>query len=241
MIKHKISPSIILRLSVSLLAIIFPLILLIKGIHGSFLFTFSIPLIWQVSFLGKPFTSLGFRGTSIKFSFIIGLISGCILGLIGGNLLKILGVTGYVYSNMDKLQISIGALNIAFPLQNELGYRLLSTSNSLVGISLYLIFCFFLIGLGEEIFWRGFIQNKISERLSVNLSIWITAILFALIHFYIFTILPVKLGTFFLFLIAISGVVWGYLFKYFNSIWPSVISHGITAFIIWKYYFFSRP
>ncbi|OGX46090.1 MAG: hypothetical protein A3G38_00985 [Omnitrophica WOR_2 bacterium RIFCSPLOWO2_12_FULL_51_8] len=169
------------------------------------------------------------------------MISGCILGLIGGNLLKIIGVTKYVYSNMDKLQISIGTLNIAFSWQNELGYRLLSTSNSSAGISLYLIFSSLLVGLGEEIFWRGFIQNKISNHLSVNLSIWITAALFALIHFYIFTILPVRLGVFFLFLIAVSGIVWGYLFKYFNSIWSSAISHGITAFIIWKYYFFSKP
>ena len=66
MIKHKISPTIILRLGVSLLAIILPLILLIKGIYSSFLYTFSIPLIWQVSFLGKPFTSLGFRGGFFK-------------------------------------------------------------------------------------------------------------------------------------------------------------------------------
>lgn len=241
MVKHEISPSIILRSCVLFSTIILPAILLIKGIYGSFVFTFSIPLIWQVSLLGKPFSSLGLRGDSIKSSIILGLVSGCILGFVGGNLLKFIGVTGFVYSNMHKLQLSIGAFNIAFPLQNELGYRLLIASNSLAGISFYLIFCFFLIGLGEEIFWRGFIQNKISDHFSVNLSIWITAILFALIHFYIFTILPIKLGIFFLFLIAVSGVVWGYLFKYFNSIWSSVISHGITAFIIWKYYFFSSP
>jgi len=190
--------------------------------------------------LGKPFSSLGLKGNSIRSSIIIGLVSGCILGLIGGNSLRLLGVTGYVYSNMDKLQLSIGVFNIAFPLQKELGYQLLSISNSFVGMGLYLIFCFLLIGLGEEIFWRGFIQKKISNHLSSNLAIWITAILFALIHFYIFTILPMKSGIFFLLLIAISGIVWGYLFKYFNNVWSSAISHGIAAFIIWKYFFFAH-
>jgi len=238
MTELKINPNIILRLCITFLAVLLPTVLLIKGIYGSFIFTFSIPLIWQVAFLGKPLNSLGLKVNSIRSSIFIGLVSGCILGFIGGNSLKFLGVTGYVYSHMDKLQVSIGALNIAFPLQNELGYRLLSTSNSLMGISLYLIFCFVLIGLGEEIFWRGFIQKKISDYLSANLSIWITATLFALIHFYIFTILPINLGIFFLFLIAISGVVWGYLFKHFNNVLSSAISHGITAFIIWKYYFF---
>lgn len=238
MAETKVKQRLILRLCVLFIAIISPAILLIKGIYGSFVFTFSIPLIWQVSFLGELLASLGLKKTSIKFS-VIGLISGCILGLIGGNLIKILGVAGNVFGRTDKLQLSVGALNISFPLQNELGYRLLTASNSLAGLILYLIFCFFLVGLGEEIFWRGFIQNKISKYFSANLSILITAILFALIHFYIFAILPVKPGVFFLFLIAVSGAVWGYLFKYSNSIWPSVISHGVASFIIWKYYFFS--
>lgn len=239
MTEQKTNPNIILRLCISFLAIFLPLILLIKGIYGSFIFTFSIPLIWQVAFLGKPLNSLGLRPNSIRSSIIIGLVSGCILGFIGGNSLKFLGVTGYVYSSMDKLQLSIGACNITFPLQKELGYRLLTTGNSLVGIGLYLTFNLFLIGLGEEIFWRGFIQKEISGYLSANLSILITAILFALIHFYIFTIVPIELGIIFLFLIAISGAVWGYLFKHFNNVWSSAISHGIAAFIIWKYYFFS--
>ena len=239
MAEHDISPSTIFRLSISLLAILLPAILLIKGIYGSFIFTFSIPLIWQVGFSGKQFSSLGLRRNSIKSSIIIGLVSGCILGFVGGNLLKFLGITGYVYNNMNKLQFSIGAFNIVFPLQKELGYQLLAMSNSLVGMTVYLIFCFFLIGFGEELFWRGFIQKKISGYLSANTSIWLTAILFALIHFYIFTILPIKIGICFLFLIAISGVAWGYLFKYSSNVWSPAISHGITAFIIWKYYFFS--
>lgn len=236
--EQKINPNIILCLCISLLAIFLPIILLAKGIYGSFIFTFSIPLIWQVTFLRKPINSLGLGINSIRSSIIIGLVSGSILGFIGGYSLKFFGVGGYVFNSMDKLQLSIGACNITFPLQKELGYRLLTTSSSLPGIALYLLFNLFLIGLGEEIFWRGFIQKKISGYLSANLSIWITAALFALIHFYIFTIVPIKLGIVFLFLVAISGIVWGYLFKYFNNVWASAVSHGITAFIIWKYYFF---
>jgi len=238
MAKQKANPNIILRLCISFLAIILPLIMLIKGIYGSFIFAFSIPLIWQVGFLGKPLSSLGLKTNSIRSSIIIGLISGCIIGFIGGYFLNLFGVGGYVFNSMDKLQLSIGTCNITFPLQKELGYRLLTTSNSLPGIALYLLFNLFLIGLGEEIFWRGFIQKKISGYLSANLSIWITATLFASIHFYIFTIVPIKPGIIFLFLVAISGVIWGYLFKHFNNVWASAISHGVTAFIIWKYYFF---
>ncbi len=117
---------------------------------------------------------------------------------------------------------------------------MLTTSNSTIGLLIYLMFSIFVIGLGEEFFWRGFIQTKISDRLPVNVAIWLTAISFAFIHCYIFTILPIKAGIIFLALIFIAGLIWGYLFKYFNNVWSSAISHGVVAFVIWKYYFFSH-
>lgn len=235
----KISPAVILRLGISFAAIIIPILLLNKGIYGSFIFTFSIPMLWQIGFLGKSIDTLGFRINSFKFSIITGIVSGCLLGFFGGSILTYLGIRGHVYNNVHKLQLTMGIFNISFPLQKEIGYRLLSISNSTIGVCAYLIFCIFVIGLGEEIFWRGFIQKKLSSYFSSNKSVWITAILFSLIHFYIFTILPVKTGISFLTLITIVGGIWGYLFKYFDNVWPSAISHGIVAFIIWKYYFFN--
>lgn len=228
------------RLFISIAAIVAPSIFLANGIYGSFIFTFSIPIIWQIGFLGKAIDSLGLKISSIKFSILTGVASGCLIGFIGGSILKYLGTTGYFYNAAHRLQVSIGAFNIAFSLQKELGYRLLNISNSAVGVCLYFLFCILVIGLGEEIFWRGFIQKKLSGYFSPNKSIWFTAILFSLIHFYIFTILPVKIGVSFLILIALAGGIWGYLFKYFDNVWSSAISHGIVAFIIWKYYFF-RP
>ncbi|HNX90543.1 MAG TPA: CPBP family intramembrane metalloprotease [Candidatus Omnitrophota bacterium] len=175
---------------------------------------------------------------SITSSILVGLGSGCLIGVIGGNLLKCLGMTGYLFDKTDKLQLSLGSFNVSFSLQNELSYRLLGASSSGVGVCIYFLFSVFAIGLGEEIFWRGFVQKKISDHFSLNKSVWITAALFALIHSYVFTILPFKTGMLFLLLIAIVGAMWGYLFNYFGNIWVSAISHGVVAFIIWKYYFF---
>ncbi|MDD5422730.1 MAG: type II CAAX endopeptidase family protein [Candidatus Omnitrophica bacterium] len=223
-----------LRVLTSFAAIIIPVLLLFKGIYGSFIFTFSIPLLWQLGFLGKPISSLGVKPDKIKASILIGVITGCLLGFSGGIILKSLGITGYIYNSLHKMQFS----NMSFPLQKEVGYRLLTISDNTTGLCLYLIFSLFIIGFGEELFWRGFIQQKISGRTSADIAIWITAILFSAIHFYIFAILPIKAGIIFLLLIAFAGIVWGYLLKYFGNIWSSAISHGITAFIIWKYYFF---
>lgn len=223
-----------LRVLVSVVSIAAPILFLFKGIYGSFLFTFSIPLVWQFGLLGRSISSLGVRPDKIKVSIITGVITGCLLGFAGGIILKALGITGYIYSSLHKLQFS----NISFPLQKEVGYRLLAISGNPAGLCLYLIFSLCIIGFGEELFWRGFIQQKISGYVSKDISVWITAVLFSSIHFYMFAILPFKSGMIFLLLIGFAGIVWGYLLKYFGNIWSSAISHGVAAFIIWKYYFF---
>lgn len=238
MAELKSSSSLSLRVCVSFAAILAPFILLSKGIFGSFLFTFSVPLIWQFGFLGKSIYSLGLRRDFLRSSLIAGLISGVILGLLGGSILKLLGITGYIFTGGQTLRISIGAFPAEFSLQNELGYRLLNMSATPAGIFVYLLFSVLVIGLGEELFWRGFVLKKIFNHAPMHAAIWITAILFAAIHFYIFAVLPFAAGVIFLAIIAIAGACWGYLFMFFNNLWPVAISHGIAAFIIWKYYFF---
>lgn len=220
------------------MAIVVPVLLLIKGIYGSFIFTFFVPLIWEVGFLGKPISSLGLEVKSIRSSIIVGVITGCILVLIGGTLLKLLGITGYLFTETHKLQLSFGAFNVAFPLQKEAGYRLMTMSNMALGTSLFALFCVFVIGVGEEIFWRGFVLKKIAGYLPAHAAVWVTAFLFSAIHFYIFAILPIKAGISFLALILFAGVVWGYMARHFGNIWSCAVSHGIVAFVIWKYYFF---
>jgi membrane protease YdiL (CAAX protease family) len=234
-IKHNI----FLRLCISFLAVILPIISLAYGVYGSFLFTFSIPLVWQVGLRGMSFRSLGLRRAAIWKVVVVGGLTGCFLGVAGGVSLRLLGITGRSFSDLHALRLAFGPWNASFPLNNELGYRLLSVSNSGTGLCVYLVFSIFVIGLGEELFWRGFIQQKINRYLSTGRSVIVTSILFALIHFYVFTILDLRAGSVVLLLIAIAGGVWGFLLSKSGSIWQSAVSHGIGAFILWKYFFFA--
>lgn len=227
------------RILISVTAIVAPALLLIKGIYGSFIFTFSIPLVWDVGFRGKPISSLGVEIRSIRASIVMGVVTGCILAFVGGTLLKFFGITGYFFTEAHTVRLSFGIFNVSFPLQKEAGYRLLNLNNVALGTSLFLLFCVCVIGVGEEIFWRGFIQKKIAKYLPAHAAVWVTAFFFSTIHFYIFTIIPVKAGISFLVLILFAGAVWGYLARYFGNIWSCALSHGIVAFVIWKYYFFS--
>jgi len=166
------------------------------------------------------------------------VLTGFILAFAGGTLLKLFGITGYLFTETHKLQLSFGIFNVAFPLQKEAGYRLLTMSNVILGTSFFALFCVFAIGVGEEFFWRGFILKKMTGYFPVHVAVWATALLFSAVHFYIFTIIPVKAGISFLVLILFAGAIWGYLVRYFGNIWSCAVSHGIVAFIIWKYYFF---
>ena len=227
------------RFCTAFMSIFIPFLLLTNGIYGSFIFCFSVPFIWQFVYLGKPVSSLGLRKKFLGVSVVWGIVSGSILGLLGGKALQLFGLTSYSLVNTQNIQFGIGAFKIKFSLAGELGYQLLIMSNSLKGLLLYFLFSVLVIGLGEEIFWRGFIQRKIANRVTKPAAIWVTAVLFALIHSYVFIIVPVNKGIILLVPIGIAGVIWGYLYEKTDNIWSVAISHGIAAVIIWKYYFFT--
>jgi len=226
------------RIFIAFLSVFTPLALLANGIYGSFLFSFSAPLIWQVVYLGRPVSSLGLRRRSLGVSVVFGLASGIVLGLLGGKALQFFGLIKFPLTDTYSIQFAIGTLEINLALAKEVSCRLLVMSDSLKGLALYLLFMVFVVGLGEEIFWRGFIQGKIAGRVTKRAAIWITALLFALFHFYIFMIIPFKGGIILLALIGVAGAAWGYLYERTDNIWAAAISHGIAAAIVWKYYFF---
>lgn len=227
------------RIIIAFLLISLPCVMLIKGIYGSFVFTFSIPFLWELCYLGNGPSALGIRKKLLGVSIASGIGSGVIIGLIGGKILQILNLTGFSFADGHNLQLSLGSFEIKFSLAKELSYRLLGMSDTPQGLLLYFAFSILAIGLGEEIFWRGFIQKKIAARLKTAAAIWITALLFALIHFYVFILLPFDKGMILLVLIGIVGAIWGYLYAKTENIWSVAMSHGVVAAIIWKYYFFT--
>lgn len=168
---------------------------------------------------------------------VVGILSGVFLGLIGGKLLQLLGLVNYSLADSQSIRVGIGALKIEFFFTKELGYQLLSKSNSTRGLLLYVLFSIFVIGLGEEIFWRGFIQRKIANRTTKSAAILITAILFSLTHFYVFIIISADKSIILLMFIGIAGAAWGYIYEKIDNIWSVAISHGIAAAIIWKHFF----
>jgi membrane protease YdiL (CAAX protease family) len=84
---------------------------------------------------------------------------------------------------------------------------------------------FFIIGPGEEIYWRGFVQNTLSKRLGENKGYLLSVLLYATVH--------ITTGNFMLVIAAlVCGLFWGWIYKKEKSIIPVIISHAIWDVII---------
>jgi membrane protease YdiL (CAAX protease family) len=88
-------------------------------------------------------------------------------------------------------------------------------SSLIIGILLFLW-----IGPAEEVFWRGFVQQRFSKRFGEVRGYLVSSLLYAGVHIWAFNLM--------LFLAAlICGLFWGALFKRYRSVWPGLISHAI--------------
>jgi membrane protease YdiL (CAAX protease family) len=79
---------------------------------------------------------------------------------------------------------------------------------------------FFPIGFGEEIFWRGFVQRRLSARMRPGYALVIAALLYTAVH--------IPTGNGILVLAALCcGLYWGGLYLACRSVVPVLISHMI--------------
>lgn len=73
--------------------------------------------------------------------------------------------------------------------------------------------------ISEELFFRGALQQFIYEKLkNDHVSIWLTALVFSLVHFQFYGFLPR------LFL----GAILGYLFNYTQNLWAPILFHFLN-------------
>lgn len=86
----------------------------------------------------------------------------------------------------------------------------------------------FLIGPAEEVFWRGFIQKKLSFKLGKLKGLLVASFLYAIVHLWSFN-LTLLLAA------LVCGLFWGIIFLKTQRLWPVIISHALwdlSIFII---------
>ena len=87
----------------------------------------------------------------------------------------------------------------------------------------------FLIGPAEEIFWRGYVQQNLSQRWNPNLGFIVTTAIYALVHAGSFNFMLTMAA-------MVAGAAWGLLYRFFpNRFGAIIVSHAVwdVAVFIW--------
>ena len=101
------------------------------------------------------------------------------------------------------------------------------TASALIGVLLLLV-----IGPAEEIFWRGYVQRRLSQRWNVNVGFVVTLALYTLIHLWSFNFMLLMAA-------LVVGAFWGLLYR-LRPQWLTalVISHAVwdaCAFVFFPF------
>lgn len=97
--------------------------------------------------------------------------------------------------------------------------------DTLWGLLFNLIVIALIAAVGEELTFRGVLQQALTKRCNPHLAVFLSAFIFSFIHFQFYGFLPR------LFL----GLVLGYLFYYSGSLWTTILMHFVnngTAVVI---------
>ncbi len=81
------------------------------------------------------------------------------------------------------------------------------------------------IGPAEEIFWRGFVQRRMSLKLGEWTGLVVATLIYTLIHIWSFNFMLIMAA-------LICGLFWALMYKYFRSVWPGIISHAVWDAVI---------
>lgn len=82
--------------------------------------------------------------------------------------------------------------------------------------------------IGEELFFRGILQQILQNKVKAHAAVWIAAIIFSAIHFQFFGFIPRML----------MGALLGYLFLWTGNIWVPVAAHFTNNAAAVLYYYF---
>jgi membrane protease YdiL (CAAX protease family) len=99
-------------------------------------------------------------------------------------------------------------------------------SNRAQGSSLLIgVLLLFIIGPGEEIYWRGFIQNNLVKKFGESKGYIFATLLYAGVHIITFNFMLVMAA-------LVCGIYWGWIYKKEKSLVPIIISHAIWDFTV---------
>jgi len=85
------------------------------------------------------------------------------------------------------------------------------------------------VGPAEEIFWRGYVQDRLSRRFSPLWGYLLATAVYTFVHIWSGNFMLLAAS-------AVCGLFWGLIYLRFRSVWPGLISHALwdaAIFVVW--------
>lgn len=124
--------------------------------------------------------------------------------------------------------VSAAVLYAVFVLGREVSTRMLPFASgqigavydnkALLGPGTIGLLIGFVIGPGEEVFWRGFLQREVAARVGPWSGYAVATLLYGVVHVFTGNLMLVAAS-------LVAGTLWGWLFLRYGRLWPGIVSH----------------
>ena len=180
-----------------------------QGISSALMFI-APPLILYAFTRTEPMRQMGFRKPIKWWMLLIGVL----LMFVSLPLTNLLG-TWNEKANFGAFLESF--LKMLEDAAGDLTQRMLEV-DSIGGLLGNLLVIALIPAIGEELTFRGVVQQALTRKCNPHVAIWLSAFIFSFIHFQFYGFLPRMF----------LGLILGYMFYYSGSLWTSILMHFIN-------------
>ena len=180
-----------------------------QGISSALMFI-APPLILYAFTRTEPMRQIGFRKPACWWMLLVGVI----LMFVSLPLTNILGTWNEKVNFGESLETLLKMMEDA---AGDLTERMLQV-DTIWGLLGNLLVIALIPAIGEELTFRGVLQQSLTRRFNPHLAIWLSAFIFSFIHFQFYGFLPRMF----------LGLILGYMFYYSGSLWTSILMHFIN-------------
>lgn len=180
-----------------------------QGISSTLIFIVP-PIILYAITRNQPMRRLGFRKPNTAWMLLIGIVL----------MVVSLPLTNLLTSWNEKMNFGEAFESLEAILKQmedtagDLTERMLQV-DTFGGLLFNLMVIALIPAIGEELTFRGVLQQALTRRCNVHVAVWLSAFIFSFIHFQFYGFLPRMF----------LGLLLGYLFYYSGSLWTSILMH----------------
>ena len=180
-----------------------------QGISSALMFI-APPLILYAFTRTEPMRQIGFRKPAHWWMLLVGVV----LMFVSLPLTNILGTWNEKANFGEFLETFLKMLEDA---AGDLTQRMLEV-DTIWGLLGNLLVIALIPAVGEELTFRGVVQQALTRKCNPHVAIWLSAFIFSFIHFQFYGFLPRMF----------LGLILGYLYYYSGSLWTSILMHFIN-------------